>query len=187
MRSDRPTVGAPIRSSPAKSASTTGTSRRPTIKATRQAISSAGLGGRSPATMPLMPAMRPKNAISRTADNPISAPPIRASKYGCMIVSFSAREQAFFLGLRRPGKDDVAIGSDQLLILARIFEALEQIENQLEPCVLLVVGAHDAPGPERVAGAAEHLVARLGVGLPLLQRFGIDGRILPRLQWVFLS
>jgi len=127
MRSTGPTVGAPIRSSPVKRKH----HRRQQEAddeghAPSQII--AGLGGRRPPTMPLIPAMRPQNAISRTAETPISAPPMRASKYGCMIVSFSTGEQAFLFGLGRPRKNDVAIGFDQGLFLARIFEAVEEIK-----------------------------------------------------------
>ena len=55
-----------------------GAKTSPRMKAIRQVRSSAGLGGRSPATMPLTPAMRPENAMSITAEAPIRPPPMSA-------------------------------------------------------------------------------------------------------------
>src|SRR5262249_14217081 len=45
---------------------------------------SASLGGKSPPTMPLIPAIRPLKNISSTTENPIRAPPITAERNGCM-------------------------------------------------------------------------------------------------------
>src|SRR5262245_8129866 len=80
----RPTVGAPIPLKPATALRISGESNRPATKASRKRQSSASFGGKSPPTMPLIPAMRPLKNISSTAENPIMAPPITADKNGCM-------------------------------------------------------------------------------------------------------
>src|SRR2546421_3600456 len=49
----------------------------PAIKAMRQSLSSL-LKSSKPPSMPLMPAIRPVNSISRTAERPIRPPPIAA-------------------------------------------------------------------------------------------------------------
>jgi hypothetical protein len=61
-----------------------GESNRPAMKASRKRQSSASFGGKSPPTMPLIPAMRPLKNISSTIENPIRAPPIAADRNGCM-------------------------------------------------------------------------------------------------------
>src|SRR5262245_12527690 len=80
----KPTVGAPIPLKPATALRISGESNRPATKASRRRQSSASLGGKSPPTMPLIPAMRPLKNISSTTENPIRAPPITADRNGCM-------------------------------------------------------------------------------------------------------
>src|SRR5262245_37669356 len=79
-----PTVGAPIPLKPATALRISGESNRPATKASRKRQSSASLGGKSPPTMPLIPAIRPLKNISSTTENPIRAPPITADRNGCM-------------------------------------------------------------------------------------------------------
>src|SRR5262245_57525632 len=78
------TVGAQIPLKPATALRINGESNRPATKASRKRQSSASLGGKSPPTMPLIPAMRPLKNISSTTENPIRAPPITAERNGCM-------------------------------------------------------------------------------------------------------
>src|SRR5262245_14005631 len=80
----KPTVGAPIPLKPATALRISGESNRPATKASRKRQSSASFGGKSPPTMPLIPAMRPLKNISSTTENPIRAPPITADRNGCM-------------------------------------------------------------------------------------------------------
>ena len=56
-----------------------------------------------------------------------------------------------------------------------------------ELSVFLVVGAHDDPRREYSVGAREHLVARVAVLLPVLDRLIVDGAELPLLERVVVA
>lgn len=83
--SGTPPAGAPITSPgapatlpapPPASSNATGPLTRPSRKASRQALSPRGRWVIRVPRMPLMPAMRPRVAISQVAERPIRTPPI---------------------------------------------------------------------------------------------------------------
>ena len=72
------------------------------------------------------------------------------------------REHTVLRHFRRPRENHIAARLCELLRLAAIGKARQQIADQREPRAPLMIGAHHMPGRLRMAGTAEHVVARLG-------------------------
>src|SRR5579862_776823 len=78
-----------------------------------------------------------------------------------------------------PRKHNGGVRLCELLRLPLVVETCQQIADQFEARDFLLVAADNPPWHFRVARAPEHVIARLAVRLPLLQRLGIDRRELP--------
>src|SRR5260221_6755534 len=92
-----------------------------------------------------------------------------------------------FLYPGSPQENQIGFGLDQRFLFPWIGEAVEQVAYEFEMRRLLVVGFDDAPRTLLMTGSLQHLIAGVGIGVPLLQRQSIDVRILPGFQWVPLA
>src|SRR5215471_5909918 len=105
----------------------TGAAIRPTMKATRQARSLVR-GLIRPPKIPLIPAMRPVNSMSKTAESPISTPPI-AAETGVKLVMKTTRLLPCYGPVRFFPSVDAAL--DVAGVKARVLRSLHRHRRAL--------------------------------------------------------